>query len=259
MKKNLPFLIALFAVFFAACGGAESVPATATTVPITSTPDLCSEANLPDEVAKVNKLTREFDDYSALASNTPQQQLVVVIPELQRILRDAEDQTVPPCLVKLKELQIAHMQVVVQTLLAFVSNTDVKLINAGIVQSRELHAQYDIEMARLLGLTLDFPTAAPAETQTTETMEANTEPTAPLTVMVTNQGTNELNLRNAPDFNSPALTVLPVGGSTVALGRTANNEWIQVQVPDQPGVNAWVYASVVQLSAPIETLPVVTP
>lgn len=260
MKRYFPLLLMLFAVFFAACGGEESVPATATTVPpITSTPDLCSEASLPNEVGKVNKLTREFDDYSALASNTPQQQLVVIIPELQRILRDAEDQAVPPCLMTLKEFQLAHMQTVVQTLLAFVSSADVNLINAGIAQSRELHAQYDIEMARLLGLTLVVPTTAPAETQSTAPAEGNVQPTPTLTATVTNQGTNELNLRSAPDFYSPALTVLPVGGSTVALGRTADNQWIQVQVPDQPGSNAWVYASVVQLSVPIETLPVVTP
>lgn len=163
MKKNLPFLIALFAVFFAACGGAESVPATATAVPITSTPDLCSEANLPLEVAKINKLMREFDDYSALASNTPQQQLVVVIPELQRILRDAEDQTVPPCLTVLKEFQLAHMRTVVQTLLAFVGNSDVNLVSAGINTAREQHNQYDVEMARLLGITLtaSTPTGTP--------------------------------------------------------------------------------------------------
>jgi hypothetical protein len=49
-------------------------------------------------VAKVNALMREFDDYSALASNTPQAQLVVVVPELQRVLREVEDLSVPACL-----------------------------------------------------------------------------------------------------------------------------------------------------------------
>lgn len=254
MKRYFPLMIVLFAAFFAACGK-EAVSATATMPPNTPTPDLCSEASLPSEVAKVNKLMREFDDYSALASNTPQQQLVVIIPELQRVLRDAEDQAVPPCLDTLKQHQLNHMRTVVQTLLAFVSSSDANLINAGIVQSRELHAQYDIEMARLLGITLVAPTSLPAEMQPTAPAEGNVQPTA----TVTNQGTNELNLRSVPDFNSPAVTVLPVGGSTVALGRTADNQWIQVQTPDQPDVNAWVYASVVQLSVPIETLPVVTP
>jgi hypothetical protein len=63
-----------------------------------ATLDLCSAENLPAEVVKVNALMREFDNYSALASNTPQMQLVVVIPELQRALREVEDLSVPACL-----------------------------------------------------------------------------------------------------------------------------------------------------------------
>jgi hypothetical protein len=233
-----------------ACGG-ESIPATATFIPATLTPDPCSEANLPAEVAKVHKLMRQFDDYSALASNTPQAQLVVVIPEMQRVLREAEDQPVPTCLNDLKVLQVNHMRTVVQTLLAFIGSTDAAIVNSGIAQARELHTQYDIEMARLLGITLTVSTAAPTN--------APPQPSATPTPMVTNSGTNELNLRNAPDFNAPAIAVLPVGGSTLALGRTADNQWILVQIPDQTEKNAWVYATVVQLSIPIESLPVVTP
>lgn len=163
MKKHLSLFISL-TIFLAACGSEEPVHVTETPILATSTPDLCSEANLPDEVAKVNKLMREFDDYSALASNTPQQQLVVIIPELQRILRDAEDQVVPACLAGLKELQINHMSVVVQTLIAFMGSSDVNLVNEGINKARELHAQYDIEMARLLGITLTVSTPVPTGT-----------------------------------------------------------------------------------------------
>ncbi|MBI3168769.1 MAG: hypothetical protein HYZ22_09845 [Chloroflexi bacterium] len=164
MKKNFFLAWMFFTILISACG---DKPLTATETPTpaaTSTPDLCSEAYLPDEVAKVNKLMREFDDYSALASNTPQSQLVTVIPELQRVLRDAEDQVVPPCLLGLKEIQINHMTVVVQTLLAFVGSSDANLVNEGISKSRELHAQYDIEMARLLGITLTVSTPVPTGT-----------------------------------------------------------------------------------------------
>lgn len=234
-----------------ACGGDQ--PAIATVVPslpATLTPDPCSEANLPAEVAKINKLMREFDDYSALASNTPQSQLVAVIPEMQRVLREAEDQPVPACLTDLKGLQVSHMRTVVQTLLAFIGSTDAAAVNSGIAQARELHTQYDIEMARLLGITLTVSTAAPTNPPP--------QPSATPTPMVTNSGTNELNLRNAPDFNAPAIAVLPVGGSTLALGRTADNQWILVQVPGQSDKNAWVYTTVVQLSIPVESLPVVT-
>ncbi len=164
MKKYYLVSLLVFTVLLSACGGEATAPATEMPVVATSTPDVCSEALLPDEVAKVHKLTREFDDYSALASNTPQQQLISVIPELQRVLRDAQDQNVPSCLAGLKELQLAHMTTVVQTLLAFVGNSDVNLVNQGISQARELHSQYDIEMARLLGVTLTVVTPVPTGT-----------------------------------------------------------------------------------------------
>lgn len=245
-------------IFLAACGGSggEITP----TVGATQTPDPCAETNLPTEVEKVHKVMREFDDYAALASNTPQSQLVQVIPELQRVLRDAEDQTVPTCLSDLKALQLKHMDTVVQTLLLFVSNGDVNAVAQGIAQSRELHTQYDIEMARLLGITLTVVTqtqSAAAEPAATPEVQA-TETPLPVPV-VTNAGANELNLRVAPDFNAAPLYVLAVGQSATAISRTADSQWILVQVPDQPGETAWVYTSVVQLNVSVETLPVAAP
>jgi len=249
-SKTILFILMVLLV--SACGGNESADATAIpTLPATLTPDPCADANLPGEVAKLNALMREFDDYATLASNTPQAQLVVVVPELQRVLRAAEDQPVPVCLEGLKELQIKHMTIVVQTLLAFMGSSDASLVSTGIAQARDLHAQYDIEMARLLGVTLTISTPAPTSEPA--------QPTATPMPLVTNPGPNELNLRNAPDFNAAATTVFAVGESTLALGRTADNQWIQVQVPGQPDKTAWVFASVVNLSLPIEVLPVVTP
>ena len=259
MRNLFHMLVGFLAfVFLSACGGSgeEITP----TVGVTQTPDPCAEANLPAEVEKIHKITREFDDYAALASNTPQSQLVQVIPELQRVLRDAEDQAVPACLSDLKALQLGHMNTVVQTLLLFVSSGDVNAVAQGIAQSRELHTQYEIEMARLLGITLTVVTSTqPASTEPVSTPEAQaTEPPTPAPV-VTNAGANDLNMRVAPDFNSAPLYVLTVGQSANAIGRTADSQWILVQVPDQPGETAWVYASVVQLNVSVETLPVATP
>jgi hypothetical protein len=247
------FFSLLMLVFFAAaCSGNEAqTPVETATPAATQTPNPCIEPQVSAEVYKVHKHMREFDDYSALASNTPQAQLVAVIPEMQRVLREAEDQVVPACLADLKRLQVSHMRTVVQTLLAFIGSTDAAIINSGIAQARDLHTQYDIEMARLLGITFTVSTAAP----TSPPLPPSVTPTP----MVTNNGTNELNLRNAPDFNAPAIAVLPVNAATVALGRTADSQWIMVQVPDQPDRNVWIYATVVQLSVPIETLPVVAP
>lgn len=157
IRTVLPAILGI--TLLVACGGSGGETPTETA---TQTPDPCNEANLPAGVEKVHKHMREFDDYAALASNTPQAQLVQVIPELQRVLREAEDEKVPACLAGLKTLQLKHMQAVVQTLLAFMGNADVNLVNQGIAQARELHAQYDVEMARLLGVTLTVVTPTPA-------------------------------------------------------------------------------------------------
>lgn len=255
VRTVIPAILALS--LLSACGGSGGETPTETA---TQVPDPCNKANLPVEVEKTHKHMREFDDYSALASNTPQAQLVQVIPDLQRVLREAEDETVPACLINLKTLQIKHMQTVVQTLLAFMGNSDVSLVNAGIARARELRAQYDVEMARLLGVTLTVITATPAgSTEIAPTPAAQSTPPATSASMATNTGANELNLRAAPDFNSAPLAVLGVGQSAAALGRAEDSQWILVQVPDRPDQTAWVYASVVQLSVPVESLPVAPP
>src|SRR5690348_18235849 len=49
-----------------------------------------------------------------------------------------------------------------QVLIAFLNtaSADPQTINAGIEQARQLHAKYDIEMARLLGVTLEIGRAS---------------------------------------------------------------------------------------------------
>jgi len=253
MKQFIFALLLAFSLLIAACGRTPA-PEITQTPAATSTPDLCSSENLPGAAAKVNKLMREFDDYSSLASNTPQSQLVVIIPEMQRILREAEDQTLPACMQNLKGMQLAHMQIVIQTLMAFMSSSDVNLVNAGISQARELHGQYDIELARLLGITLvPRPTQAPAGA----TPQSNELP--PSAALVTNPGPNSVNLRSAPGLDAPEAAVLAASASTVALGRSADDQWIMVEIPGQPGQAAWLYSTLVQLSVPIAQLPIVNP
>jgi len=253
MKRTFVLLPVAFSLFLAACIQ-DATPPTPTEVPlVTPTPDLCAAENLPAEAARANKLMREFDDYSALASNTPQSQLVVLIPEMQRILRETEDLSLPPCLQTLKNLEMAHMNLVIKTLMAFMNNTDIQVINAGIAQARELHSQYDIELARLLGITLVVPpTVTPGG-------DANVAPTAtaPVAAFVTNPGPSGVNLRSAPGLNAPEAGILDAAASTNALGKSADDQWILVEIPGLPGQTAWVYAQLVQLSVPLAELPVV--
>jgi hypothetical protein len=166
-ENNMPrtyvsMTILILVLLVSACGGSltpEPAPQASNTPMPTYTPDPCSPENLSGEIIKVHRLTRAFDDYSILASNTTQTQLIQIIPDMQAVFREAQDQTVPECLQKLKQLQLTHMNIVVQTLIAFMSANDqagVEMVNAGITQARDLRAQYDIEMTRLTGMT---PTA----------------------------------------------------------------------------------------------------
>jgi hypothetical protein len=110
----------------------------------------------------LNDYIRQFDDYSVLASNIVQSQIVLVIPPMQEIRRDAEDQEIPACLGELKRLELLYMDSTIQALLAFQSSSNVETLTAAILQSRQYHEQYALELARVLGVTLTPP--APAAT-----------------------------------------------------------------------------------------------
>ena len=144
-------LFVILLLVLTACGNslASSDDATAT-----STPDPCLSTNVNQTVKPINDLQREFNDASELAANLPREQLQPSIADMQRIRRAAEDQVVPACLVMLKTYQLAHMNAVIDTLLAFVGGADANTLNQGMAAARSEYDRYTIEMARLLGVTL---------------------------------------------------------------------------------------------------------
>jgi hypothetical protein len=135
-KQLIAFLllIAITAIFLNACAPTTTpevqyVVVTATVAPITSTPDPCGPESINDTVQKVHNYMREFDDASVLAASIMQSvsngqaqmsDLSNLIPNLQRIRREAEDQPTPACLVNLKTIQISDMNAVINSLNAFV-------------------------------------------------------------------------------------------------------------------------------------------
>lgn len=64
------------------------------------------------------------------------------------------------------------------------------------------------------------------------------------------------NARLAPDRNAESAKVIAYDTVLTIRGRTANNEWLQVEYEGQL---VWVLVSTVSLSADLATLPVVTP
>ena len=158
--KKISILIC-FTLAMAGCGNIPTLPgvtqAADTLTPtfsITATPDLCAAEHLEDSVNKVHRHMREFDDASTLASSMPRDQLSSSIAELQRIRREAQDEVIPPCLENLKGYQIQHMNVVIDTLIAFMRGFDQQVINQGITLASQKHDQYVIELARILGITI---------------------------------------------------------------------------------------------------------
>ena len=153
MNRKLQTLIFALALILSACGGNNAA------VP-TLIPDPCAGPALGESIKPINDLQREFDDAAALAANLPREQLSDTITNLQRIRRAAEDTTPPSCLSTLKTHQLAHMNAVIETLLAFVGGADKDALNAGIAQAQASHDQYALELARLIGVT-NPPTASP--------------------------------------------------------------------------------------------------
>jgi hypothetical protein len=245
-KYSLTILLILSSLTLYACRGASEPTPTNEPVEITQpTPDLCAPENIAAEVEKVHRIMREFDDESLLAANTPLDQLNASISKLQSIRRDAEDQPVPECLVTLKRHQLSHMNTVINTLLGFLSGADEESISQSIELARQQHDEYTLELARLLGLTVAAPPSI-ADGQET-------------TIVVSNPGPTAVNVMAEPDPAAQSLGILDVGASTMAVGRNTDGSWIQIAVPDEPELTVWVFADLIELSGPMEALPITTP
>jgi hypothetical protein len=140
---------------------ATFTPSPTATETVTPTPDPCLPENLPDAVNEVHKLMLKFDDLSTEAANVQREDLPDKIAELQDLLQTAQEQEVAPCLQTLKDHQLKHMKLVIDTLNAFADGVDQKIINEMVQQARDEHDAYALELARLLGITLTPNTPTP--------------------------------------------------------------------------------------------------
>ena len=163
MKKPFLYLFLLVPLVLSACGGQPLATEPESLSSSTTNPDdPCSSENLPTTVQGLNDLMREFDNASQLATSTPAQQMQNVISNLQRIRRDAEDSQIPACLGDLKTHQLNHMNLVIQSLIAFVGGASQEDLKAGLENARKEHDLYSLEIVRLLGITLAPITATPS-------------------------------------------------------------------------------------------------
>jgi hypothetical protein len=125
----------------------------------------CAPDRVRPDVEKVDALMVEFYDASAIASQTPADKLPDYIPGLQEIRRRALALKVSACLKALQSYQISHMNMVINTLMAFMAKSDQSVLTEGVIQARLLNEEYKKEKARLLGETYVPPaTRAPSAT-----------------------------------------------------------------------------------------------
>jgi uncharacterized protein YraI len=104
----------------------------------------------------------------------------------------------------------------------------------------------------------EAPLAAPPFTLETN----NVIPPAPYTNTVPSVGaaiaisdTAGVRARTAPSLEAGIVTVLPNGAVLPAVGRSADNQWIQIVLPDNQ--RAWVFRGVVVVSSNLDDVPIV--
>lgn len=97
------------------------------------------------------------------------------------------------------------------------------------------------------GFTLEVSGVAPAPPYT------NTLPATGQAIAISD--TVGVNARSAPTLTASILGVLPNGAVLPALGRSPDNLWVQVELPDKQ--LAWVFRDAVNVSSNIDAAPVV--
>ncbi|HHW88833.1 MAG TPA: SH3 domain-containing protein [Chloroflexi bacterium] len=112
------------------------------------------------------------------------------------------------------------------------------------------------------GLTAVTPTPAPTTSDGFTLAVSGVVPAAPYTNTLPTTGqavaisdTVGVNARTAPTLTANILSVLPNGAVLPALGRSPDNLWVQVELPDKQ--LAWVFRDAVNVSSNIDNAPVV--
>lgn len=167
MKYQTFLILSIFVLALNACANqnitnAQPSETIGPTLTVTPTPDPCSVENLSASIKEVNDLMREFDDITKLAASVAREKVPELVSEMQRIRREAEDHEAPNCLATLKVHQITHMNIVIDTLIAFIGGAQAEALNEGISRAGHEHDLYTLEVARLLGIPQAPTTSATA-------------------------------------------------------------------------------------------------
>jgi hypothetical protein len=95
---------------------------------------------------------KKFQTLSTRAAYASPGQLPVKIAQLQDLLKIAMEQDTPPCLEKLRDHQLKHMNFVIDALLAVDQGADQQVVEERVANARREHDEYTLELARLQGI-----------------------------------------------------------------------------------------------------------
>jgi len=261
MSRILFFLtfLSLLVAGIAGCGSkapvsesaGTAVSANVATATLSSPEDRCALANVPNEVARVTRLMKRFDDASVLAQATPKEQLAVVILEMQKFQSEAEELEVPACLAKLQEEQLNFMQTVTAVMTNFLSGMPGKQLQQQIMFSRNTRTNYEVELGKLLGYEYHTPTPWPTPTATQVTP---TSTPAPVTVTTS----KDVDVYQGLGRDTPKIGVFLTGQQANVIGRSEDFNWVLLEMWDSPDQKGWVAYVDVTVSASLIMVPVAT-
>ncbi|MBM3127884.1 MAG: SH3 domain-containing protein [Chloroflexi bacterium] len=105
------------------------------------------------------------------------------------------------------------------------------------------------------------PTATPPVARVIASPPAPTlpPPTAPPQPVPGTIRENSSRVRAEPNTNAAILDRLNKGDAVQVTGRNAANDWVQIILPKDPNGRGWIAATLVNLNAPIDTLPLAPP
>ncbi len=96
-----------------------------------------------------------------------------------------------------------------------------------------------------------------AQVPTVDIATVTSTPSGPIITVRGDAEQTQINVRSGPGTSYEKVGLLVVGQHAVAKGKSAGGLWLLIDYPGVPGGQAWVYSSLVDISA--GSLPIVEP
>ncbi len=96
-----------------------------------------------------------------------------------------------------------------------------------------------------------------AQVPTVNIATVTSTPTGPIITVRGDADQTQINVRSGPGTSYDKVGILMVGQHAVAKGKSTGGLWLEIDYPGVPGSVAWVYSSLVDISA--GSLPIIEP